>query len=154
MARRRLAPALIVPVFVALAVGCDTSQSSPPTGPNPPVNPNPAPVAPTPPASGGGNTGGGGGNTGGGGTSTISFASDVGPIFTQNCAQCHAQGKSQYARAQLCDAQGNPNYSYIQAHIDSIISVIESGQMPPGGGVTDAQVQHLQAWANEGSPDN
>ena len=85
--------------------------------------------------------------------SAISFANDVAPILMQHCGACHVRqskgGFSMASFASLSSADGvlsagNPQGS-------SLITMIESREMPPRGRVPASQLTTLKRWVQSGA---
>lgn len=144
----RLAPVSLLLTMLGLVAACQAPGASLPPESNPPSpglqKPPPANSLSAPSADPGGSLP----------RKTLSFASDVAPIFTQNCAQCHSPHGLGYRRAPFLDAAGNPDYGYVSSHLQNILSVLQSGRMPPNGKLSSSDLQTLQDWANAGSPNN
>ena len=134
-------PSLILLILLS-ACGQESSvPGNPPGVPGQPIQPTPAPSGdangttpppgtnptPTPPPSSGGNT--------------VGYNEDVAPVFQTQCQSCHGGSG-------LMD-----NYSEAQANFGSLISRIESGNMPKGRpALSQATKDMLNTWANEGFP--
>ena len=99
----------------------------------------------------------GGGGTGGGGRTfscspgiTPKFAADVQPIIQSLCAtnsSCHASGSA--------NSGGSfTGYTEINAKKSSIRSQILSGAMPKTGTISQAQINALICWIDDGAPNN
>lgn len=116
-----------------------TPSKSPSPSPTPSKSPSPSPT-PTPTPT----------------PKVVSFSSDVVPILTQHCAQCHKAGGIGSGAVTMFSETGSPQYTAIKAEIASMIQAIEAGQMPLGepGSVPDAQVNTLDAWRDAGAPNN
>ncbi len=74
-----------------------------------------------------------------------SFSATINPIISGNCATsgCHNGSRS-------------PNltsYSAIKANGSSIVSAINQN-MPPGGGLSQTQINQITCWVNDGAPNN
>jgi len=81
-------------------------------------------------------------NTGGSSSNGPSFAHDVKPILDAHCAECHTpHGQS-------------PDFSQAPAAsiIDTMLSVVQTGQMPPKprDQLTSAEVAKIKAWKDSG----
>jgi cytochrome c553 len=96
-----------------------------------------------------------------GGDSSMSFSSDIQPIFTTNCTRCHGDSRQ----------SGNlmlNTYSGVMAGgrhgavvlpgkaVDSLlVQKITSGAMPKNGNrLSDAQIKLITDWINAGATDN
>lgn len=77
---------------------------------------------------------------------TPSFAKNVLPIFQANCASssCHGGSRSPTLNA----------YSGISSNASKCLSEIQSGSMPPGGKLSDADITTIQNWISQGKPNN
>jgi hypothetical protein len=78
--------------------------------------------------------------------SGISFNSSVAQIISSSCATsgCHAGSQS-------------PNlstFSNIQQFADRIKARTSAKTMPPGGGLSDAEIEAIACWVNDGALDN
>jgi|GEM_PF-2323998 len=137
-------PSLILLILLS-ACGQESSvPGNPPGVPGQPIQPTPAPSGdangttpapaapgtsptPTPPPSSGGNT--------------VGYNEDVAPGFQTQCQSCHGGSG-------LMD-----NYNEAQANFGSLMSRIESGNMPKGRpALSQATKDMLNTWANEGFP--
>lgn len=79
-------------------------------------------------------------------TSRASFANDISPIISTNCAisGCHK-------------GNGLPDFSTlknIQASASAIKAQTASRSMPIGKSLTDDQINEIACWVNDGAPDN
>lgn len=89
-------------------------------------------------------------------TENVSFASQVEPIMSVNCAtsSCHA-GSSPSAGLNL---EGHQNIAdaVLNGRVINRINRTEgeSGLMPPSGRLSDCQIDLIQAWASDGAPNN
>lgn len=87
-------------------------------------------------------------------TQSISFKTQVAPLLETRCAACHSTpGKGGVS---LFDGGGSPSYPSIKGDILRIISQVDRGAMPPAGGqrMTQSELQLLENWEMEGSPNN
>ena len=71
-------------------------------------------------------------------TSTPNWTNSVGSIFANNCQSCHGTTYS--------------NYNYVQANSLSIMSRINSGNMPKGRLMASMDKSSLQQWVSAGEP--
>ncbi|MEI6397359.1 MAG: hypothetical protein WCO71_01190 [Pseudomonadota bacterium] len=71
-------------------------------------------------------------------TSTPNWTNSVGSIFANNCQSCHGTTYS--------------NYNYVQANSYSIMSRINSGNMPKGHLMPSMDKSTLQQWVSAGEP--
>jgi len=91
----------------------------------------------------------------------ITYATQIQPILTNNCAGCHAGGSldfstyesvmastsSSYGRAIV--QPGNPNFSPLY---DKLLPNPQFGsRMPLGGSLTAAQIELIRTWISEGA---
>lgn len=84
-------------------------------------------------------------------TSNVSFAKDILPILSNRCATvgCHVQGGSGTGLYE--------NYNQVKASVDAgkfKDRVLVRKDMPPSSPLTDCQVQHMEKWIANGSPNN
>lgn len=87
-----------------------------------------------------------------GNTSTFTYVNTN--IITPNCLGCHTNG----------NAAGGVNYATPSGILGSIsanntanskmYTDMQSGKMPPGGGITALQLSQMAAWINSGAPTN
>jgi len=101
---------------------------------------------------------------------TVSFATDIQPIFDNNCIGCHNAGGQ--AGLDLRAGLSHGNLVGV-ASTESALSLVESGQpaqswlfiklsglqdvgdvMPPGGNVGSANLDLVETWITEGALDN
>lgn len=84
-------------------------------------------------------------------TSNVSFSADIMPIIDASCATvgCHVQG-----------GIGNgifENYNNIKAKVDNGSfgdRLLIDRDMPPSGPLSSCQMEHVQAWLDNGAPNN
>ena len=85
--------------------------------------------------------------------STISFANQVAPLLSQHCGQCHVRAsKGDFSMAsfgRLASAPGvlspgNPNES-------KLVTMIESGEMPPKAKLPAADLSTIKLWVQSGA---
>ena len=79
-----------------------------------------------------------------------SFAAEVNPIIQASCAinsSCHGANSTTGPGPLL-------NFSQINAVRTTIRSVVSSGQMPPGGGLTGNQRNAIICWIDNGALNN
>ncbi|MCB9188484.1 MAG: hypothetical protein H6600_04850 [Flavobacteriales bacterium] len=82
-----------------------------------------------------------------------SFATDVQPIFDNNCVVCHNSANNQ-ANGQSWETHGE-----ISANISSILTAInhEPGKTPMPyqlPKLSDSLIQVIECWASDGAPNN
>ncbi|MCE5270343.1 hypothetical protein LLH00_03570 [bacterium] len=92
-------------------------------------------------------------NGGGGPVGVVSYEADIRPVFEAHCTLCHAVDKQGDAR----------NGAPVQVNLDSYsaaVSVaqaanlrIQSGTMPPTGGIPQTERALFQQWLEEGMPE-
>ncbi len=147
---RFLLPLIILFIAVSILIGsCENFN-----GPKPGT---------TPTNTGGGTTGGGttgGGTTGGGmmtascDTANVSYASVVKPILDNNCVGCHS-GSAATAGVNLSSAD---NISRVVSRNRVFPRVLTSSggasQMPPGGRLSQCEIDKITAWVNQGARNN
>jgi hypothetical protein len=83
-------------------------------------------------------------------SSSISFAADVSPIISANCATnsgCHGSGSTNGPGALL-------TYSQIYSARSSISADVSSGVMPKGSSLTAAQKTTITCWVSNGAANN
>ncbi|HJS54579.1 MAG TPA: cytochrome c [Chitinophagaceae bacterium] len=114
--------------FALLCVFLNSCDKPPTTNPNP----------------GGGS--GGGGNCSG---PAKSFAADVNPIIQSSCASSNCHGASSSAGPGPLTT-----YSQIAAAKASIKDAVSSKRMPRGSSLTDAQINAIVCWIDNGAPNN
>lgn len=88
-----------------------------------------------------------------GGQDSISFVNDVAPIINARCGRCHVQAARGRYDIKSYDALMNSDSVEPNQPGDSqFIEVIEDGSMPKGGGkVSDAELEILRQWIEEGA---
>jgi mono/diheme cytochrome c family protein len=87
----------------------------------------------------------------------VSFVSDVAPILVRQCGSCHVRDrKGDFSMAsfesllkggesgEITIDPGNPESSYL-------IELVESGDMPPRGNLTEADIRTLLDWVAAGA---
>ena len=82
---------------------------------------------------------------------TVSFSKDIMPLIQSGCATtgCHVQGGS-----------GNgifENYQGVKDKVDNGSfkdRVITLRDMPPSSPLSNCQIAYIEAWINEGAPNN
>jgi len=87
----------------------------------------------------------------------VSFVGDVAPILVQSCGRCHVQGsRGGFAMPNYAALMKGPPIGVVVFPGDPVasrlIEVIESGDMPRGGGRMPAeQLTTLKKWVSEGA---
>lgn len=82
---------------------------------------------------------------------TVSFSKDIMPLIQAECATsgCHVQGGA-----------GNgifDNYQNVKAKVDNgslMDRVVVQKSMPPSKPLSSCQVEYIEAWINQGAPNN
>jgi hypothetical protein len=84
-----------------------------------------------------------------GSTSAVSYAKDIQPLLTANCATsgCHGASNPQ-AGIDLT------SYAKVKPNATTVNSVIQRGMMPPSGALSAANKKLFQAWIDAGTPNN
>ncbi|CAG5076266.1 hypothetical protein [Parvicella tangerina] len=82
-----------------------------------------------------------------------SFATDVQPIFNDNCVVCHNSSNNQ------ANGQSWETHAEIAANIDAILTAInhEAGKTPMPyqlPKLSDSLIQVIECWASDGAPNN
>lgn len=94
-------------------------------------------------------SGPGTGMTGG----SVSYSAVVAPLLSQACAGCHTPGGM--GNGQFFDQSGQLQYQLVAGNIGQIINQVASGRMPQGRQpLSQQEVAELEAWAQEGAPQN
>jgi len=84
---------------------------------------------------------------------SVSFQTQVVPLLRNNCSMCH--GVDAAGGIAMFDSSSNPQYTTITSNLERIISEVSSGGMPKNGQrFTQSQVDLLQTWETEGTPNN
>lgn len=84
-------------------------------------------------------------------TTMVSFSMDIQAILNVSCATvgCHVQG-----------GLGNglfENYNQVKSKVDNGSlrqRVLVQRDMPPSSPLSDCQLAHIEAWLNDGAPNN
>lgn len=83
-------------------------------------------------------------------TAVVSFSSDIFPLIEGNCVTgCHIAGGT-----------GNgifENHASVKDKVDNgamLQRVVVEQNMPPGGGLTQCQIDQMEAWILNGAPNN
>jgi len=91
---------------------------------------------------------------------SISFAKDIKPIFDENCS-CHLTDNPPHglSLASYDDVKkgSDDHEAFIPNNAeDSLIvkRIIPGGGMPPGGQLTEEQIDKIKKWIDEGGEDN
>ena len=89
--------------------------------------------------------------------SAVSFQKDIAPWFVSKCGNCHVNNqRGQFSLATyqnlMAGAAGGTVLFPGSARGSRLVEVIESGDMPRGGGkVSDEQLQALKNWIDQGA---
>lgn len=85
-------------------------------------------------------------------TEQVTYTADIKGIIENNCIGCHSQGGP---------AAYKPfnNYDQVKASIDNIIDRIQrpvgtAGRMPPGGSLSQSQINFFIKWKADGLIEN
>ena len=82
----------------------------------------------------------------------VSFATDVVPIITARCGRCHVQGtRGRFSAATFDSLMNSGHVDPGKADVSRFIEVIEDGDMPPGGSLTDEELNTLKQWIDQGA---
>jgi uncharacterized membrane protein len=81
------------------------------------------------------------------GTTCPSYVDTVAAIFVKNCTSCHAPGGKK-AEIPLT------TYEEVAAYAAKIQAAVNSGRMPPTGGLAASDKSSILSWISCGSPDN
>jgi cytochrome c5 len=86
----------------------------------------------------------------------VSFANDVLPIFEASCKDCHIdQRRGGLNVGTHTELMSRNVINAGDAANSELIELVISGEMPPrGDDLTDAQIQILSDWVNQGALDN
>lgn len=84
-------------------------------------------------------------------TDSVTYSADVSLVFKNSCALsgCHA-GTSPAANLDLSD------YSQAKDRSSQIVNRIngEGSIMPPGGSLSDCNIEKIETWVADGAPNN
>ncbi len=78
----------------------------------------------------------------------LSFSAIKSQVFEPHCLRCHSQAGGNRAGVNL------ENYTNVQPLVRTILSVVNSGAMPPNGGLPANMKSFLTAWVGAGAPEN
>jgi mono/diheme cytochrome c family protein len=90
-------------------------------------------------------------------TPTISFTKEIAPWFVSTCGNCHINNqRGQFSMANFNDLMRGAGGAVVlfagSARGSRLVEVIESGDMPRGGGkVSSEQLTALKTWIDEGA---
>lgn len=86
-------------------------------------------------------------------TENVSFASDIAPIISNNCASCHS-GTNPNGGVRLT----NYNEISVVAQSGLLLNVLTASngapQMPQAGSLDDCSIDKIEKWINDGYPNN
>lgn len=87
---------------------------------------------------------------------SVTFARYVIPIFTNNCTTCHGGNEAPDLRsAQAYSALINGGYVKAGDPTNSILyQKVSSGEMPPGGGLKQSDINLIKNWIANGALNN
>lgn len=104
---------------------------------------------------------GGGGSTGGGDNNTVppdsvTFAKYIVPLFAANCTTCHSGNESPDLRAaNAYSALTSGKFVVAGNAANSVLyQKVSSGEMPPGGGLKQSDIDLIKNWINNGALNN
>ena len=83
---------------------------------------------------------------GGSGCFNVSYASDISPIISTNCAISGCHAGSQFPDLRI--------FSNVQSNANTIKSLTQSRAMPKKGSLTPAEISLIGCWVDNGAPDN
>jgi hypothetical protein len=100
--------------------------------------------------------------SGHGGTGRPAYARLASELFGKNCVGCHGAGRSAAgvdlsSRDAIASGNAAGRRLVVSGRPDDslVVSVIESGRMPPGGGTIDpVLIQGLRCWIERGAPED
>ncbi len=82
----------------------------------------------------------------------VSFKGDVAPIIVAQCGRCHVQGnRGRFSAATFMALMDSGHVDPGKPEVSRLIEVIEDGDMPPGGSLTDQDLQTLKQWIKQGA---
>lgn len=82
-----------------------------------------------------------------GASGALDFATIKAQVFEPNCIRCHSAAGGNRAGINL------ETYSSVQPLVQTILSVVSSGAMPPSGGMAANLKASLVAWIQAGAPE-
>lgn len=74
---------------------------------------------------------------------TVTFTLDVKPIIDANCISCHSTSGGQSPNLET--------YQAISANANLVKSEVVAKTMPIGGSLTDAEIQAISCWVDNGA---
>lgn len=94
-------------------------------------------------------------DSGGCDTRDVSFSEDIIPILRNDCFNCHSNANS----AAFAGGLSLEDYEDVAANSNRVIGSVRYDDgyipMPPGNEKLDScQIETIEAWINQGSPDN
>ncbi len=87
----------------------------------------------------------------------VSFSTNVAPIFTANCIGCHTSGGQvpDLTAANAWNSLTSQNLVDTSNPTASILYVkINTGAMPPGGSLSQTQIEMILKWIQQGAKNN
>lgn len=82
----------------------------------------------------------------------VSFKNDVAPIIVAQCGRCHVQrNRGRFSAATFMALMDSGHVDPGKPDVSRLIEVIEDGDMPPGGSLTDQDLKTLKQWIKEGA---
>ena len=93
----------------------------------------------------------------------VDYASEIAPIFTNNCNSCHSGGANGFDSSPYDDLIASTSSTYNSNHIipgdannSPLVDKIEpnpqvGSRMPQGGELTTDQINKIKQWINEGA---
>ena len=82
----------------------------------------------------------------------VSFQNNVAPIIVAKCGRCHVRGRrGQFSAATFVSLMDSGHVAPGKPKVSRLIEVIEDGDMPPGGSLTDEELQTLKQWIAQGA---
>lgn len=99
-------------------------------------------------------------------TDDVSYSTEIQPIFTNRCNNCHGAGQSNFNSSsyQAVMASTSPNYGgpqVIPGNADGspLVDKIEpnpqhGSRMPQGGSLSQNEIAKIRAWIDQGAENN
>jgi mono/diheme cytochrome c family protein len=84
-------------------------------------------------------------------TTAVSYSTDIRPILDANCISCHAPGGEQET-SPLVTYEDMKKYTSDRNVVDRTNG--SSSLMPPSGKMSSCNVALIEAWVNDGAPNN
>ena len=83
----------------------------------------------------------------------VTYIEDVRPLLETHCLLCHSQSKQGFERNGAPININFDTYDGILAWIDQASQRIQSGTMPPTGGIPEDERMLFQRWVDTGFPE-